>query len=137
MPVRHARIEVRTRGPGTHDVTAELRDALRGSGLRTGLATVFCRHTSCSLVLMENASPEARRDLERFLDRLVPPGGFEHDLEGPDDMPAHIKTALTRSSESVPFEDGRLALGTWQGLYLWEHRAAPHARELWVTLMGE
>lgn len=138
MAVRHHTLHVATRGPGTYEVTGEVAGFLRQSGLRSGLASVFCPHTSCSLVLMENASPEAREDLERFLARLVPPNpAFAHNLEGPDDMPSHIKMALTRSSENLPFEDGRLLLGTWQGLYLWEHRTAPHRRELRVTLIGE
>jgi secondary thiamine-phosphate synthase enzyme len=136
--VHQAEFEVRTLGPGLREVTAEVTAELRRSGLRSGIATIFCPHTSCSLVAMENASPEARADLEAWLDRLVPPQrSFAHNLEGPDDMPSHIKMALTRSSESIPFDDGRLLLGTWQGIYLWEHRAAPHHRTLRLTLMGE
>lgn len=110
---------------------------MEDSDVRSGLINVFCEHTSCSLVLMENASPAARRDLQRYLDRLVPKGNFEHDEEGPDDMPSHIKMALTRSSETIPVRDGRLALGTWQGIYLWEHRAIPHVRRLTITVYGE
>jgi secondary thiamine-phosphate synthase enzyme len=137
MRVHHERIEIRTRGRGLHEVTAAAEGALAASGLRSGTATVFCPHTSCSLVLMENASPDARRDLEKFMERLAPEGaGYEHALEGPDDMPAHIRMALTRSSETVPFEGGRLLLGTWQGIYLWEHRGRPHSRSLVVTLLG-
>lgn len=109
------------------------------SGLRRGIVNVFCQHTSCSLVIMENADPTARRDLEAWLDRLVPESDphFEHTLEGPDDMPSHIKMALTRTSETIPFAEGRLALGTWQGLFLWEHRCAPHTRRVTVTVLGE
>src|SRR5690349_3108959 len=104
-----------------------------------GVASVFCQHTSCSLVLMENADPTARRDLERWFSRLVPENDrhFEHTTEGPDDMPSHIKMALTRTSETIPFTNGRLLLGTWQGLFLWEHRRHPHQRRLVVTVIGE
>jgi secondary thiamine-phosphate synthase enzyme len=131
-------LTIRTRGKGTHEITAEVARALRASGLPQGVATVFCRHTSCSLVLMENADPSARRDLEAWLDRLVSEDDphFTHTLEGPDDMPSHIKMALTRSSETIPFADGELLLGTWQGIFLWEHRAAPHTRSVVVTLLG-
>lgn len=131
-------LTIRTRGKGTHEITAEVARALRASGLPQGVATVFCRHTSCSLVLMENADPSARRDLEAWLDRLVPEDDphFTHTLEGPDDMPSHIKMALTRSSETIPFAGGELLLGTWQGIFLWEHRAAPHTRSVVVTLLG-
>ena len=108
------------------------------AGLRDGMLTVFCRNTSCSLVIMENADPSARRDLEAWLRRLVPEEDphFTHTLEGPDDMPSHIKMALTRTSENIPFSGGRLALGTWQGCFLVEHRSSPHTRELQVTLIG-
>ncbi len=139
MAVHQTTLTIRTRGKGTQEITGEVARVLRASGLRTGVATVFCRHTSCSLVLMENADPSARRDLEAWLDRLVPEDDphFTHTLEGPDDMPSHIKMALTRSSESVPFAAGALLLGTWQGIFLWEHRATPHTREIVVTLVGE
>ncbi len=140
MTVRHETLTIATRGRGTYEITEACAAALRRTGLRDGMLTIFCRHTSCSLVSMENADPSVRRDLEAWLDRLVPeegPPGFTHTLEGPDDMPGHIKVALTRTSESVPFADGRLLLGTWQGLFLWEHRRAPHERSLVVTLMGE
>jgi secondary thiamine-phosphate synthase enzyme len=136
--VVHRAYEVRTHGPGTYDVTDALALALRACGLQRGMATVFCPHTSCSLVAMENASPEARRDLQAYLDRLVPPdASFEHSLEGQDDMPSHIKMALTRTSESVPFEGGHLMLGTWQGIYLWEHRTAAHRRTVTFSFLGE
>lgn len=104
-----------------------------------GLMTVFCRHTSCSLVLMENADPSARDDLEDYMNRLVPENDprFTHTYEGPDDMPSHIKMALTRSSESIPFANASLLLGTWQGLFLWEHRNSPHSRSIAITVIGE
>jgi len=112
--------------------------ALKASGMSSGIATVFCQHTSCSLVLMENADPSARRDLEAWLERLVPANDphFTHTAEGQDDMPSHIKMALTRTSETVPFADGRLLLGTWQRIFLWEHRKAAHTRNLMLTLIG-
>jgi secondary thiamine-phosphate synthase enzyme len=131
-------IEVCTHGRGMYEITPQLELLIAASGIREGLAAVLCRHTSASLVLMENADPDARTDLQRWLDRLVPANDpdFEHTLEGPDDMPAHIKTALTRSSEAIPVSGGRPALGTWQGLYLWEHRNAPHTRTLVVSVVG-
>ena len=130
---------VRTRGAGTLEITGQVAEALCGSGLREGVATVFCQHTSASLVIMENADPSARHDLERFLDKLVPPNDpdFTHTLEGEDDMPSHIKMALTRTAETIPFTGGRLVLGTWQGIFLWEHRRAPHQRKLVVSLQGQ
>ena len=138
VTVHHRSIEVTTRGPGTYEVTDALERAFRETKLTTGMATVFCPHTSCSLVAMENASPEARRDLQDYLEQLVPEDSrFEHSLEGPDDMPSHIKMALTRTSESVPFESGRLLLGTWQGIYLWEHREVSHQRTVRFTFIGE
>ena len=107
--------------------------------MKRGAVTVFCQHTSCSLVIMENADPSARRDLEAWLNRLVPENDphFSHTLEGPDDMPSHIKMALTRTSETVPFDNGNLLLGTWQGIFLWEHRRAAHTRDLVITVLGE
>lgn len=128
------------RGAGMHEFTDAVAAVVRRSGVRVGVAQVFCQHTSASLVIMENADPGARRDLEAWLDRLVPEDDphFEHTHEGPDDMPAHIKMALTRSSESIPVgEGGRLLLGTWQGIFLWEHRRAPHTRRVVVTVTGE
>jgi len=120
------------------DVTGQVEAVLRNAGLQTGLVHVFCRHTSCSLIIMENADPSARHDLQSFLDRLVPEGDarYTHRLEGPDDMPSHIKMALTRTSETIPFAGGCLSLGTWQGLFLWEHRASFHRRELVITIQG-
>ncbi|HVT72839.1 MAG TPA: secondary thiamine-phosphate synthase enzyme YjbQ [Lacunisphaera sp.] len=139
MAVFQTTLTVRTRGQGTHEITDEVAQAVRKSGIAGGLATVFCQHTSCSLVLMENADPSARRDLEGWLDRLVPENDprFTHTLEGGDDMPSHIKMALTRSSETIPVAGGQLHLGTWQGIFLWEHRRAPHTRSVVVTVMGE
>lgn len=131
-------IRLRSIPKSTLEFTDAVHDAVRASGLQEGIVTVFCRHTSCSLVIMENADPSARHDLERFLDRLVPENDpeFTHTLEGPDDMPSHIKMALTRTSETIPFQRGRLLLGTWQGVYLWEHRSVSHQREIILTVLG-
>lgn len=139
MPVFQETHTIRTRGAGLHEITEKIAGDVAGSKLARGTATVFCQHTSCSLVIMENADPSARRDLEKWLDRLVPENDphFEHTLEGADDMPSHIKMALTRTSEIIPFADGRLLLGTWQGIFLWEHRSAAHSRHIVVTLVGE
>ncbi len=138
MPVVQHRLTLRTRGAGTYELTREVAEVVRKSGLLEGVATVFCQHTSCSLVLMENADPSARHDLEAWLNRLVPANDphFTHTLEGPDDMPSHIKMALTRSSETIPFANGELLLGTWQGIFLWEHRAVAHTRHVVVTLLA-
>ena len=129
----------KTRGKGTSEITDLVTEQVNESGIKSGLVSIFVKHTSCSLVLMENADPTARVDLERFMDDLVPEDYpyFVHTLEGPDDMPSHIKMSLTRSSENVPLINGRLDLGTWQGIFLWEHRAAPHARKLVTTILGE
>jgi len=137
--VHQATLSIESRGPGTHEITAAIAREVTRSGLKTGVVTVFCQHTSCSLVIMENADPTARRDLEAWLDRLVPENDphFRHTLEGPDDMPSHIKMALTRTSEIVPFAEGRLLLGTWQGIFLWEHRRHSHTRRVVVTVMGD
>ena len=138
MPVQHAQIEVRTRGKGTYEITDEVAERIGQSGIRHGTVTVFVQHTSCSLVIMENAAPAARRDLERFFDRLVPEhSDFEHDDEGPDDMPSHIRMVLTRTSETIPIAHGRMQLGTWQGIFLFEHRRASHRRNIAVMVMGE
>lgn len=130
---------LKTKGKGTYEITDSVSDALNESGLKQGIVSVFVNHTSCSLVLMENADPTARVDLERFMDDLVPDDYpyFVHTMEGPDDMPSHIKMCLTRSSENLPFSNGRLDLGTWQGIFLWEHRLAPHNRKLVITVLGE
>ena len=124
---------------GLTEVTPALHAAVRASGVRQGLCTVFIRHTSASLVIQENADPSVQRDLEAFLSRLVPDGDalFTHVDEGDDDMPAHVKSALLRTSEQVPVVDGELALGTWQGVYVWEHRSGSHRRRLAVHVMGD
>jgi secondary thiamine-phosphate synthase enzyme len=139
MSVHQATLTIRTVRQGTQEITDAVAREVTRSGLKTGVVTVFCRHTSCSLVIMENADPSARHDLEGWLNRLVPENDrhFVHTQEGPDDMPSHIKMALTRTSESVPFAEGRMLLGTWQGIFLWEHRRAPHARSVVVTVIGE
>jgi len=128
-----------TRGRGTTDITADVGRAVRASGVRRGLCTVFLPHTSASLVLCENADPSVRRDLETLLSRLAPDGDpdYVHDTEGADDMAAHARSVLTSNSLNIPVADGRLLLGTWQGVYLWEHRTRPHTRQLIVTVMGE
>jgi secondary thiamine-phosphate synthase enzyme len=132
-------LEFRTRGRGTTDITAAVQGVVAGSGLRTGVCTVFLQHTSASLVLTENADPDVRRDLETILGRLAPDAdpAYRHDTEGDDDMAAHARTMLTASSLTIPVTAGALSLGTWQGIYLWEHRAAPHTRIAIVTLTGE
>lgn len=129
-------LSIRTRGQGLYEVTAQVAALVERAAPPQGLAHVFCQHTSCSLVIMENADPSARADLEAWFQRLVPENDrlFTHTLEGPDDMPSHIKMALTRTSETIPIRAGRLALGTWQGLYLWEHRREAHTRHLVITL---
>jgi len=121
-----------------HEITREVAEWLGGSGISDGLLTLFCRHTSASLLIQENAAPAARHDLERYFERIAPEdGSYEHDDEGPDDMPAHLRSALTQTSLSIPVEDGRLALGTWQGIYLFEHRRDPPVREVALHLIGE
>jgi len=132
-------IEVPTRGQGLVEITEEVGDWVEEQGIATGMLTVFCRHTSCSLVIQENADPDVRHDLERFFKRLVKedPSLYIHTVEGPDDMPAHIRAALTAVSLSIPVRNGRMALGTWQGLYLFEHRARPHRRGLVLHLIGD
>jgi len=139
MMIHQDTFTVRTRGRGSYEITSQVQATARTSGLRTGLVHVFVHHTSASLMLCENADPTVRKDLETFMARLVPDGAswFEHDDEGPDDMPAHIRTVLTQSGLSVPLTDGRCALGTWQGIYLWEHRHAGHSRKVTVTVQGE
>lgn len=131
--------EIATRGPGLYEITEWLREALAESGLGEGLLTVFCRHTSCSLLLQENADPDVQTDLREFFRRLVPERmeWITHTMEGPDDMPAHIKAALTQNSISIPFSGGAPLLGTWQGLYLFEHRTRPHRRELVLHAIGD
>jgi len=132
-------LDFRTRGRGTTDLTTEVARAVAETGIRKGLCTVFLQHTSASLILCENADPDVRRDLETILSRLAPDGdpAYRHDTEGADDMAAHARSILTSNSFTIPVADGRLMLGTWQGLYLYEHRRAPHARSIVVTVLGE
>jgi secondary thiamine-phosphate synthase enzyme len=144
MEQRQHRIEVATRGRGLVEVTGPVCRWVAAQGIGTGLLTLWCRHTSASLLVQENASPEVRADLEDFLHRLVPEGGpggqggrYRHEEEGPDDMPAHIRAALTQTHLSIPVAEGRPLLGTWQGIFLWEHRTRPHRRELVLHLLGD
>jgi secondary thiamine-phosphate synthase enzyme len=137
MLVRESLV-IDTAGRGTSELTARVQDIVRESGVHDGLCHVFVHHTSASLMLCENADPQVLRDLERFMQRQAPDGDpmFEHVAEGPDDMPAHVRSVLTQSGISMPVLAGRCALGTWQGVYLWEHRHAPHRRRLTVTVHG-
>jgi secondary thiamine-phosphate synthase enzyme len=138
MRVQNEDLVVKTNGKGTYEITDEIQSKIDKSDVRNGTVTVFVQHTSCSLITMENAAPAARRDLERFFDNLVPENQeFEHDDEGPDDMPSHIRMALTRTSETVPIANGKMQLGTWQGIFLFEHRRDPHRRNISVTIIGE
>lgn len=131
-------LEVRTPGQGLHEITDRVVGWVDAQGMRKGLLTLFLRHTSASLLIQENAAPAARRDLERHFARIAPESpDYEHDDEGSDDMPAHLRAALTQTQLSIPLIDGRLALGTWQGVYLFEHRRRPHARTLAMHLLGE
>ena len=131
-------ISVRARRPGLHDFTEEVRAWIERTGIDEGLLTLFCRHTSASLLIQENAAPAASRDLQRYFERIAPEGaGYEHDDEGPDDMPAHLRSALTQTQLSVPVHDGRLALGTWQGIFLFEHRRSTPERQIALHLVGE
>jgi secondary thiamine-phosphate synthase enzyme len=130
-------IVVGTRGKGLTEVTTAVADFVREGAVATGLLTVFCRHTSASLLIQENADPDVQTDLERFFERVAPEGdGYVHASEGPDDMPAHIRAALTQAHLSIPVVEGRMVLGTWQGIYLFEHRRAPHRRRLMLHLIG-
>jgi len=139
MHVHHDRLEVRNHGKGLYEITDEVQSKIDNCGVRDGTVTVFVQHTSCSIVIMENADPTAQRDLEMFFDRLVPENAdyFTHNAEGGDDMPSHIRMVLTRTSETMPVMDGKMQLGTWQGIFLFEHRRAPHRRKVLVTTMGE
>jgi secondary thiamine-phosphate synthase enzyme len=132
-------LEVRTRGRGLVNINPEIVGWVRGQGMTTGLLTVFIRHTSASLVIQENADPDVLRDLNAFLERVVPDGDpqYRHSSEGPDDMPAHIRSMLTQTGLTLPVTAGRAALGTWQGVYLWEHRYRPHRRRVTVTVQGD
>ncbi|NPC47798.1 YjbQ family protein [Corallococcus sp. AB032C] len=131
-------LTVSTRGRGLVDITGEVQQAVKGTGIREGLCTVFLHHTSASLIIGENADPVVQRDLEAFFSRLVKDGDplFQHDAEGPDDMPAHVRTVLTQVSLSIPVKDGEADLGTWQGVYVWEHRTSPHRRRVTVSVLG-
>lgn len=136
-PLHQRTLEVRTPGRGLIDVTAEIAAITAEAGVEAGLCFLFLQHTSASLLIQENADPSVLRDLERWMAQLAPEGaGYEHDDEGPDDMPGHLRCAVTRSSEVIPITGGKLALGTWQAIYVWEHRRAPHLRRLVVTVMG-
>lgn len=129
-------ITIRTRGQGLHEITSKVHDAVQAASIDEGVCSLFIRHTSASLVIQENADPSARRDLEYFLNKLIPENdpGFTHTLEGPDDMPSHIKAALTSTSLSIPISRGKLLLGTWQGIYVWEHRRQGHSREIAIHI---
>src|SRR5437868_15414006 len=139
MRICSEQLQLRTKGKGTYEITEQIQHVIADHKIQNGIVTVFIQHTSCSLVVMENAAPAARRDLERFFERLVPESSseYEHDDEGPDDMPAHIRMALTRTSETIPIASGKLQLGTWQGIFLFEHRRAAHTRRVGLTIIGE
>lgn len=139
MRQQQTTLEITTRGRGFHELTREIAALVRQSGVRTGLCTVFCTHTSASLLIQENADPTARADVMQLLEQLAPDGDERntHDAEGPDDSPAHQRAALTRTSESIPITDAQLALGTWQGIFLVEHRLRPHTRRVIVHILGE
>ena len=131
-------LAVQTRGAGLVEITREVTGWAAEQGMATGLMTLFCRHTSASLLIQENADPDVARDIEDYFARLAPASGaYRHQAEGPDDMPAHLRAALTQTQLSIPLGGGRLALGTWQGIWLFEHRAGPHRREVVLHLMGE
>ena len=137
--ISQSEIQINTEGRGTYDLSQAVREAVRESGISIGLCHVFVCHTSASLMLCENADPSVMRDMESFMARQVPDGDpiFTHTAEGPDDMAAHVRSVLTGSELNVPVSDGKCALGTWQGVYLWEHRHAPHARRVIVTVQGD
>lgn len=138
MRVVQEKIEIRTKGKGTCEITNEVQGKIDKSGVRNGTVSIFVQHTSCSLTLMENAAPAARRDVERFFEKLVPEDAdYEHDDEGPDDMPSHIRMVLTQTSETIPIVDGKMQLGTWQGIFLFEHRRDPHRRRIALTIIGK
>ena len=138
MRVHHDQIVVETKGKQTYEITDRIAASIKKANVRSGMVTVFVQHTSCSLTMMENAAPAARRDVEHFFDALVPENAdYEHDDEGPDDMPSHIRMVLTRTSETIPIVEGKMQLGTWQGIFLFEHRRDPHRRRVHVTIIGE
>lgn len=131
-------IAIGTKGRGTYEITGHVQRVAQASGIERGLCNIFVHHTSASLILCENAEPEVRRDLERFFARLVPDGdpSFLHNDEGPDDMPAHVRSIITQSALTIPVDKGRCDLGTWQGIFLWEHRTAPHRRRITIAVLG-
>jgi secondary thiamine-phosphate synthase enzyme len=133
------RLSIETRGRGTYNISRQVEELIEQSAIKKGICQLFLHHTSASLILCENADPTVRSDLERFMSRLVPDGDaiFDHTQEGPDDMPAHIRSILTKNDLGFPIVNGRAGLGTWQGIYLWEHRTHPHRRQVTVTLYGE
>lgn len=137
--IRQEELSISTGGRGTYDLSNDIQQVVASSGIRTGICHVFVRHTSASLMLCENADPAVRHDLEAFMQRCAPDGDpmFTHTDEGPDDMPAHVRSVLTQSDLNLPISEGRCALGTWQGVYLWEHRLAPHRRKVMLTISGE
>ena len=137
--IRQEELSISTGGRGTYDLSNDIQQVVASSGIRTGICHVFVRHTSASLMLCENADPAVRHDLETFMQRCAPDGDpmFTHTDEGPDDMPAHVRSVLTQSDLNLPISEGRCALGTWQGVYLWEHRLAPHRRRVILTISGE
>lgn len=139
MKLHQEEFGVQTRGRGLFEITGDVAAIVDRSAVRQGIVNVFCRHTSCSLVLMENADPSAQRDLEAYFSRLVKDGdpAYVHRAEGPDDMSAHIRMALTRTSETIPVSRGQLVLGTWQGIFLWEHRTTLHHRKLMISVTGD
>ncbi|PCG09382.1 secondary thiamine-phosphate synthase enzyme YjbQ [Sphingomonas ginsenosidimutans] len=138
MRQAHGQLSIATRGAGLVEITPQVADWLAAQAIDAGLLTVFCRHTSASLLINENAAPAVQRDIQRYFARIAPEsGGYEHDDEGPDDMPAHLRTALTQVSLSVPVADGAMVLGTWQGIYLFEHRARPQTRHIALHVIGE
>jgi secondary thiamine-phosphate synthase enzyme len=137
--IKQEEINISTQGRGTYDLSQQVQQAVRASGISTGLCHVFIRHTSASLIICENADPAVMRDLETFMNRQVPDGDpmFTHTAEGPDDMPAHVRSVLTQTDLNVPVTEGQCTLGTWQGIYLWEHRFEPHNRKVILTISGE
>lgn len=139
MRVHHDQLELHTNSKGLYEITDDVQSKIDRSGVRNGTVTVFVQHTSCSVVIMENADPTARDDLQEFFNRLVPEDAdyFRHGSEGSDDMPSHIRMVLTRTSETVPVVDGKMQLGTWQGIFLFEHRRAPPRRKIFVTIIGD
>ncbi|MFC1684798.1 secondary thiamine-phosphate synthase enzyme YjbQ [Pseudomonadota bacterium] len=136
--IKQQSLQIQTRGRGTYEITDQIEQAVDASGIETGLCHVFIQHTSASLILCENADPSVRRDLEAFMSHLIPDGDpmFHHTSEGPDDMPAHLRSILTKMDLTLPVSNGRCTLGTWQGVYLWEHRTQPHHRRVVVTVQG-